>query len=106
MSESTIINELERGPAFVMVTHGGGVGGYALTHWRNNILDLLRLGVTKEFQGYGLGLSLLNLVLHVPHALCVLTVRQTNHVALSLYRQKGFELHGVAKESLVLVRTS
>lgn len=106
MSECTILNELERGPTFVLAAHGGGIPAYAMTHWRDGVLDLLRLGVTETHQGYGLGCLLLHRVLLVPHKTCVLTVRSDNTRAIALYRREGFKLYGVTEQSLVLLRTS
>jgi len=106
MSESTVLNELERGPVFVAATPKGELLGYAITHWRNRVLDLLRLGVSSTYRRRGLGAALLARVLRVPHSLCVLTVRRDNIAAITLYKRNGFRLHGTTPESLVLVRTS
>lgn len=106
MSASTILNELERGPAFVFSSLRGGVPGYALTNVKDGVLDLLRLGVAKDMQGYGLGKLLLRRVLRVPHQVCVLTVRKNNDRAWMLYKSVGFELHGEEGDSMVLVRTA
>jgi len=103
MSEATIINELDRGPAFVAEDYDR-ILGYAVTNWRSNILDLLRIGVTLAHSGRGIGKALMQKVLSVPHSLCVLTVAKQNSRARALYEKFGFAPYGTAGSSLIMVR--
>lgn len=103
MSASTIVNELDRGPAFV-AEEDDRILGYAITNWRSNILDLLRIGVTIAHHGRGIGRELLCRVLAVPHNLCVLTVSKTNTRARGLYAAFGFSSYGTTGSNLIMVR--
>ena len=106
LSDFTIQNEMERGPAFVCAARAGIISAYALTSYREGILDLLRLGVARGAQGHGLGQALLERVLLVPHRECILTVRKHNSRAVRLYTKLGFLLFGEAEDAWVLTRTS
>lgn len=106
MGESSVLNGLARGPAFVAITEEGTVVGYALTEYYDGLLDLLRLGVTRIAQGLGLGRALLQEVTDVHHRECMLTVRKDNLAALHLYKSSGFSLHGDLGEALVLIRSA
>lgn len=106
MSAGTIQRELRYGPCFVVQEIGNGIVAFALTHHREGILDLLRLGVRKDWQGKGLGEMLLRRVLIVPCIGCVLMVTKSNAGAIALYRKLNFELWGSTENSYVLFRTS
>jgi GNAT superfamily N-acetyltransferase len=105
LSESTIANELERGPQFVAYMEGVPVG-YAVTHYRQGIVDLLRLGVRNDAQGSGVGRALLRRVLHIPCYMTVLTVHKENKRAMTLYVAEGFVLYGHTQDSYVLTRNA
>jgi ribosomal protein S18 acetylase RimI-like enzyme len=105
LSESTVLNELERGPALVAINKQVVVG-YLLTNFREDILDVLRLGVTDKEQGKGIGEGLMHRILGIPHRLCLLTVVKSNRPALALYKKLGFELYGELDKAWVLTKNS
>jgi len=105
LSESTILGELERGPCFIALT-ANGVDGYLQTSLKEGVLDVLRVGVTRNAQGNGIGEALMLRVLDVPHTLCILTVVKDNIPALALYKKLGFELYGDLGRAWVLTKTS
>ena len=92
LSPKMLERELEVGKGYVV---GTPICGYALVRedTEADILDLTRLGVTKEWQGRGLGKQLLRHVLALGRT-TFLTVRKNNLPALRLYNQEGFEIVG------------
>lgn len=76
--------------------------GYAVVR-KGSMNDLLRLGVSKEYQGKGVGRELLNKVLELPGK-TLLFVRRNNEPAISLYKSAGFNVVGQHEQSWVMLR--
>ncbi len=76
------------------------IGFHAVTKVHPDI-ELLKIGVTPEFQGTGVGMALLDDVLGQARShgfsSCFLEVRASNNRAIRFYRKRGFEVVGVRR---------
>lgn len=90
MNERMVAHELEIGKAWL---HGDPVDGYLLARETEDVLDVLRLGVTETAQGKGIGQALLTEAIR-PDIPTLLTVSKLNAKALRLYRKNGFQIAG------------
>ena len=91
LNEKSIRDELlvSRG----WVWEESGILGYAIARWDDPI-DLLRIGVSKDFQGGGIGRKLLRRVLHEAYAVnrdVILTVLEDNIPARVFYMSEEFQ---------------
>lgn len=85
--------------------YGDPIEGYLLERKTEDLLDILRVGVTKPAQGKGIGTTL------IQHALegsthSMLTVRKKNLGAIKLYTNLGFQIHATILSSWIMLRTS
>jgi ribosomal protein S18 acetylase RimI-like enzyme len=98
-NELTLTSQIELGSSWV-AEQDGRVIGYALIH-RDNIIDLLRLGVDPPHRNKQVASTLLELSLGVSAA--VLTVKRGNP-AIKLYKRHGFKVAGVIGDAWVMRR--
>ncbi len=83
----------------------GNIEAYMLVRPVSGIADILRLGVTKNLQGKGVGTQLLKEAKAAFPSL-MLCVRKNNRAALGLYRKFGFQIVGDLGESWTMVTSS
>lgn len=76
-----------------LVEHELELVGYILVRDDKYILDITRFGVRTEHQGKGIGTLLLNHVLRTMRPV-MLTVEESNQVALRMYLKNGFQIVG------------
>ena len=76
------------------------IGFHAITKVQPDI-ELLKIAVTPEFQGTGVGVALLDDVFGQARtrgcSSCFLEVRASNNRAIRFYHKKGFEVVGVRR---------
>ena len=86
MTERMLHHEVTRGRGWI---YGDPIEGYILTRKDGDMVDIIRLGVTKGSQGKGIGKTLLELALFGASDV-LLTVKKTNLPAIKLYQKYGF----------------
>jgi len=91
-NERTLAKEIALGFGWV-IYNGMDLVGYALIRDEPHVLDVIRLGIHPDFQRQHLGTALIKKVLEKRQDV-MLTVRESNVVALRMYRRHGFELIG------------
>jgi len=91
--------EARGGQGFVAVTESGEVVGYALAARVDREAEIRSFAVVAEYRRAGVGRCLLGALLDAQRAAGVsnvfLEVRASNHAALSLYSDAGFEPRGL-----------
>ena len=101
LNAMSLRRELRHGKCWVMEDKAGGIVGYALVRCDEGLVDILRLGVSREYRRSGLGHRLLVRVMQEqPRAM--LMVRKDNVPALKLYKNTGFEITGEMNDSWVM----
>ena len=92
LNETTLRNELEIGSCWIEEVDGK-IAGYALVRKDQNLNDLLRLGVRRDYRRDGIGKKLLERVIFSDQP-TMLTVQKDNDNALGMYLQYGFKIVG------------
>lgn len=106
-NEKTISTQLVNGTAYIVEADSKPVGYVIVADTKSDLIDIIRLGVLKEFRHQNLGTSLMSMVLDLQKD-TMLTVRKDNTPALNLYLRHGFEIVGVLPqhESWVMRRST
>lgn len=102
INEHTLRKEIEAGWGFAYEMDGKYVG-YVLVRTVHGLSDIIRLGVTKGYQGKGIGEDLLGCVLEAGGEF-MLFVRKNNERAINLYKKYGFEVRGMTEDSWLMRR--
>ena len=97
LNEHTLAKELTYGQGFA-VFDGRRIVAYMLCRGDDYLTDIMRLGVLPEYEGMGIGSSLLRRGISLAQYV-MLTVSPENERALRLYRRHGFEIVGRLKDN-------
>lgn len=96
LNEHSLYEELGTSRAFIWRRPAIG---YCLVRFGPEIIDLLRVGVHPDFQGRGVGQSMLEEVLKHAYIPVMLTVRRDNTRARGLYDKLGFRVIGMLPQT-------
>jgi ribosomal protein S18 acetylase RimI-like enzyme len=104
-NEKTIGDTLARGGGFVADNLSLPMG-YAIYNTTGSMTDILRIGVLPSVRRLGFGEALLKKCMSISE-ITMLTVRQNNQPAISLYAKHGFNIAGwVPSHGSWVMRTS
>jgi ribosomal protein S18 acetylase RimI-like enzyme len=107
-NENSVRRENKLGWGLVATTDKGKIVGFLMVRLDGRMADIIRVGVSKKYQGKGYGRAMLRRAIEeLGDGPMMLTVRKGNEPAKKLYVSEGFTPIAVAGEdALILVRDS
>lgn len=99
-NEHTLAHTIRGGECWVE-EKDGKIVGYALGVEKDDLLDILRIGVRDAYRQRGIASRLLMRIMQGRKNV-MLCVRRDNKVAVRLYFEQGFQVAGVVGDSWVM----
>jgi ribosomal protein S18 acetylase RimI-like enzyme len=102
LSDHSIEKELASSGVFLV--DSDPAVGYIFARWTPDLIDIVRLGIVRDYRRQGRGTALIRAVLVLADRPVVLTVRRENLEALSLYTREGFRIVAEVPGAWIMLR--